>query len=530
MSYRKLLAREPKTNEEVDELIKVIQSNPRCEPPIGEECYCVSCSAREEIILSQVRKMWSVCKKYSLRSAKTEELMADAIIATQELLDDFISGDKSGCFGHYLWSVLRDAIRPSDIRNRNVDPTERTKRLSYSVYAYKRDFELKYGRNPSPREIALEIMTAKMSDHTKYTNVELVRKHLDTLEKNIILIFELNQWPIELDDIAYRDEDSTSKHDIIGTEDCLRIDLEQQDQIEAAFSTLNETEKLILGHTYGIWIGSLHYDKLTPNEIIEKLGKNIGHSALQERRKNIINKLRANKSLWTDGQNAKISNIKRRKKPEGTPDKPKNDAWNYNKAIVAYHESGYTLNRIAEIYHVSSSTIGNILRDEGYNPRKYTRPKSKAWKHSADIKESYLSGVSVSKLAKKYKCSVATIQAVLKSENIKLNGNGAPKRGAWRYAEDIKQHYLGGKSLKQIADEYNCSYNTIRTIVKDQGIKPRKAGKGRSEVRKDAELIKQYYLDGNSVISISREYKCSEALIKAILVEEGVYKTRKKKK
>ena len=159
-----------------------------------------------------------------------------------------------------------------------------------------------------------------MKDFKQYTTIDSVKNKLKSIEKNVVLIFELNQWPVKLDDqIDDDDRSSRTYAESIGKEDTLAEFIELKDQMESIFAILDDKEKLILGHSFGIHIGDLQYEKLRSEDIIKLLGEDIKYTAIMDRRRKIIRKIRNTPSLWTEVQQDKLGRIKPMVKrvPEG---------------------------------------------------------------------------------------------------------------------------------------------------------------------------------------------------------------------
>lgn len=481
MSYRKLLNHDDKTEEELQELIAIIRNNPQCEMPKTEECYCAACSAREEIVLSQMRKIWYYCKQYSTKKVKTEELVADGVLAVQETIDKFVSGETTGSFSDYVWYPIRHDVSQSDLLRGRFTYPHNTKHFIRSIYQYKKYFFDKYGYEPSPRDIASEIMIREMTNHKNYTEVRLIKVRLDSLEKNIKMIFDLNRWPINLSDTVSEDSD-TKYENLIGIEDHEQLYVEMKDQIESIFDILDDEEKLIIGHYYGIDIGIINYEKLKPIEITRLLKNQVKYSRIIDRKNEIIEKIRQNDSLWSNEQARKIGSIEKKKRR-----------------------------------HVNRTTY-------------LGKPRSKIWNHSEQIKHDYeVQGLSTALIAERYNTSYNTVLKILKDQGCKINKPGR-KRRTDIPQEIVKQLYEDGNTLDQIATEYKCSQETIRKIVvKQEGkIRPSGSRNGKSKAWDFAEDIKQQYLAGVSTVELGKQYKCSNVTIGNVLKSIGVKLERRK--
>lgn len=96
------------------------------------------------------------------------------------------------------------------------------------------------------------------------------------------------------------------------------------------------------------------------------------------------------------------------------------------------HEKGLTYKTIANKYNTSASTIGRLLRSNGYNSRgKITT------QNLPQIIEEYHNGCSLKQIAKKYKVSESTLSNKLKSEGIHIL---EPSEMNHKYS--LNQHYF----------------------------------------------------------------------------------------
>ena len=159
MRYSRLTAHEPKHDEHIDKLVEFLKNSEPCNPPIGDECYCPVCIAREEIILSQIRKIRGFCKKYKNKYVEPDELMADGILGIHKLLDDFLAGKHEDLsFTSMAWIAAKDTVMTSDLRVPNVRFPQPTKVFSWKIYRYREDYQKKYGHYPTPREYRIRVI------------------------------------------------------------------------------------------------------------------------------------------------------------------------------------------------------------------------------------------------------------------------------------------------------------------------------------------------------------------------------------
>ena len=207
-------------------------------------------------------------------------MVADGVIVIHETIDKFVSGELTGSIGRYLMSIMETKIKESDLRYNHFRYSNPGKKLQRQIFKYRNVFTEHYGYMPTPRQIALDIMSWRFDrGFNKYRYKKKIKQALDLLERNIILIFEINGWPVELNrQIGFEEGGKeVTLGDTIST-DNLRSKsknkyeyIELQDLIYTIFDLLDEEEKLIIGHYFGIWIGNLCYKKLKTKEIIPLL-------------------------------------------------------------------------------------------------------------------------------------------------------------------------------------------------------------------------------------------------------------------
>jgi len=91
-------------------------------------------------------------------------------------------------------------------------------------------------------------------------------------------------------------------------------------------------------------------------------------------------------------------------------------------------------------------------------------------------------------------------------------------------ANDLVQRYVGGESMKQIADSLSVSVSTIQSRLDEAGIARRREGgrTGRYNVAIDAKDIARRYVAGESEKSIAESIGVCRRTIRIRLVAEGV--------
>ena len=121
--------------------------------------------------------------------------------------------------------------------------------------------------------------------------------------------------------------------------------------------------------------------------------------------------------------------------------------------ILQLKQDGYANIDIADVFGVTASRIGQILRENGINFSDDDCQK---------IVSLYLQGNSATTISKLFSCSRVPIVNVLHSYGIELDTQlrKVPKNDY----KKVVEMYNGGMSQHEIAANYNCSMNAISGI------------------------------------------------------------------
>ena len=153
----------------------------------------------------------------------------------------------------------------------------------------------------------------------------------------------------------------------------------------------------------------------------------------------------------------------------------------------------------------------------------------------------YENRMSIEDIGEKYKANFTVIRNYLILAGVEIRKQGINlKHGNTRYdiqsnLKEIVNLYNQGLSTQNIADKYDCSNRTIIRILILSGIEIRSRSEAlfKSSKRKDvwnkSEEIIEMYKSRKSCRSISIQMKCSESLIKKILLRNNVELRSKKK-
>jgi len=165
-------------------------------------------------------------------------------------------------------------------------------------------------------------------------------------------------------------------------------------------------------------------------------------------------------------------------------EKSKHLAWGrQGEAVKMYLEDGKTLRQMAKELHCCMATAAKIivaagvkLRPPGGVPevnRKRKRPD--VWAQKADVCQMRKSRKSLDEIAKKMKCSINTIRAVLHSEGVQ----GQPRGEVWAQQGEAVRLYLEGRDYREVGWLLGCSGSTVRNMIVAAGTKLRAPGRPR---------------------------------------------------
>ncbi len=133
--------------------------------------------------------------------------------------------------------------------------------------------------------------------------------------------------------------------------------------------------------------------------------------------------------------------------------------------------------------------------------------------------------LTLKKIGEKYDCSHTTIRNKLIKAGVKLRKQG---RGEISIPISVIIHLYKKEqlTLKEIGKKYNCNYNVIRNRLIKAGVKIRDCGYRKNTVGKKDEIIERYK-NGETVLSIAEQLKCSTFIIRYHLRKNGVVFRRK---
>ena len=179
--------------------------------------------------------------------------------------------------------------------------------------------------------------------------------------------------------------------------------------------------------------------------------------------------------------------------------------------IKELYLSGFSSNKIAELYKVDKASIVKILRS--LNVKIRSNKLNINHQEFLELVQDYKSGYSLKELAKRYDCSSTGLKEYLIKKGIDL-------RNRYNILEDSESQkkmvndYLDNKlKLRNILSKYHCSYNIFTKILSLHGID--KKGKGTPFKLNESECLEaiKMFNDGKKVKQIAEKFKVNKSTI-----------------
>lgn len=183
----------------------------------------------------------------------------------------------------------------------------------------------------------------------------------------------------------------------------------------------------------------------------------------------------------------------------------------YNE-IKELYLSGFSSNKIAELFKVDKATILKILHLLDVKIRKNNLDINR--QEFEELVSDYQSGYSLKELAKRYNCSASGLKEFLEKKGVDLRKKYNILNDT-ETQESIVIEYLGGKSMKFIEDKYHLSYATIAKVLSLHGISRNK--KHFKLTEKECLEVIALFNSGNKVSTIARVYKIDKCTVYSIL-------------
>lgn len=188
--------------------------------------------------------------------------------------------------------------------------------------------------------------------------------------------------------------------------------------------------------------------------------------------------------------------------------------------ILQLKQDGYANIDIADVFGVTASRIGQILRENGIDSV-HANYMNFSDDDCQKIVSLYLQGNSATTIGKLFSCSRVPIVNVLHSYGIELDTQlrKVPKNDY----KKVVEMYNGGMSQHEIAANYNCSMNAISGILKKMNVAIRPNG----TTRERAEEMYELYKSGMRMPEIAKIYNMDRHTIGKVFKRNG-FSTDKK--
>lgn len=142
-----------------------------------------------------------------------------------------------------------------------------------------------------------------------------------------------------------------------------------------------------------------------------------------------------------------------------------------------------------------------------------------------EIRELYLSGFSSNKIAELYKVDKASIIKILKSLDVKIRSNKLNINN--QEFLELVEKYNTGYSLKELAKQYDCSSVGLKEFLIKKGVNLRIKYNILNDAEKQEKMIEDYLNNEKLLKDILREYHCSYSIFTKILSLHGIDKKGK---
>jgi uncharacterized protein (DUF433 family) len=144
--------------------------------------------------------------------------------------------------------------------------------------------------------------------------------------------------------------------------------------------------------------------------------------------------------------------------------------------------NGESPRRIAEDYSCSGQTIARLLKEHGYWDAHLHKDHGRPTYHFtarqiADMAEQHANGAASSKIAEHYGCSAQTVIRVLKEHDYWDETLRYKTQTTQAQHQEMADRYRSGEGLNALARDYGCTPANIRWLLLKQGVKMRPLGR-----------------------------------------------------
>jgi len=184
--------------------------------------------------------------------------------------------------------------------------------------------------------------------------------------------------------------------------------------------------------------------------------------------------------------------------------------------ICEKYQSGISTVKLAKEYGCAINTINKILRNNNI----IIRTKNRLNLPIEKICQKYQYGMNIIELADEYGCSTGSINKILHDNKVVIRSHNET-RIIDLPIKEICQKYLNGMSTSKLAITYKCSINTINKRLRDNDIVIRSLSEILT-IDLPIDEISQKYLNGMNTYELGEEYKCTRSTITTKLKNNGI--------
>jgi len=189
--------------------------------------------------------------------------------------------------------------------------------------------------------------------------------------------------------------------------------------------------------------------------------------------------------------------------------------------ILDMYENGLSQLQIAHILGCSRKVVTNRLDEMGVEPppgKQRRRQPTYPDVTPAAVLAARASGMTWRQMTVHFRCSEAVIRQRLHEAGAVLQRNTDARRPDVT-AADVARERASGKTLRQVAEEYDCGLHLIEERLKQAGA-PRENLRARRDVTRAA--VVKAWRKGHSTAEIAAAFDCSITLIQRRLKDAGI--------
>ena len=178
------------------------------------------------------------------------------------------------------------------------------------------------------------------------------------------------------------------------------------------------------------------------------------------------------------------------------------------KMIIERYLAGESTAQIGRDIGMWARSVHGVLTKNGINTRSHSIATGGLNEEQIEAaKTMYQKGVSSNAIAAIFGCSASCVNRTLDRIGVQKRTGSEYQKGLADKSADIKSMYLSGNDLQSIANKFDITIGSVRSII-DKADRSSK--------------IKSMYLSGNDLQSIANEYGLTIGSICRILDKEGV--------